>query len=67
MFQNAHVWGISPTEFWDMTIPEWFALYSLHLPKVAGSLTQLEIDQIVEDNNLTDEEWKAKYGKPATD
>jgi hypothetical protein len=45
-----------------MTMPEWFALYELHQPKVAGNLTQSDIDEMAADNELTDEEWEAKYG-----
>jgi len=26
MFRAAHVWGISPSDFWDMTVAEWYEL-----------------------------------------
>ena len=53
MFQHAHTWGISPSEFWDMTLPEWFVLHELHRPRdkardYAGNLVQADVDELAE-------------------
>lgn len=65
MFQLSHGWGISPSEFWDMTLPEWFVIAAVHYQETKrGNLTLSQIDEIEADNELTDEEWWAKYGTP---
>lgn len=53
MFQAAHAWGVSPSEFWGMTIPEWFALYDMHRTRdakndYAGNLVQADVDELAE-------------------
>lgn len=53
MFQHAVQWGISPSEFWEMTIPEWFLLYEMNRPRdktrdYAGNLVQSDVDELAE-------------------
>ena len=65
MFQCAHSWGITPNDFWDMTINEWFALHDMNKPNNhAGKLTDDVVNDIVDDMGLTDEEWWDKHGLP---
>jgi hypothetical protein len=53
MFLLSHKWGIQPSEFWAMTIPEWFVLFDHYKPEdkggtYAGSLTRGELDELKE-------------------
>lgn len=51
MYLWARTWGIQPSEFWDMTIGEWWAEYELHSPngdeKFAGKLTRQDVDELL--------------------
>lgn len=48
-----------------MTLPEWFVIAAVHYQETKrGNLTLSQIDEIEADNELTDEEWWAKYGTP---
>lgn len=63
MYQLARSWGVQPTEFWEMTIPEWFAELEMNRPNnYAGKLTHDAVDSLSEDIELTEEEWWRKYG-----
>lgn len=62
MFRAAHSWGISPSEFWDMTFGEWLELADHYAGQqsVAGtSITESRLEEI--------QEWaaqvKAERGK----
>lgn len=50
MYLHARAWDIQPSEFWEMTLPEWFAEYDFHAGKkpgdFAGNLTQGDVDDI---------------------
>jgi hypothetical protein len=51
MYLWARSWGIQPSEFWNMTINEWWAEYDHHAAatasgKFAGKLTQGAIDEL---------------------
>lgn len=49
MYLHARLWGIQPSEFWAMTMSEWFAEYAMNNKSndnYAGSLTQGDIDDI---------------------
>ena len=50
MFLLARSWGIQPSDFWDMTLPEWWAEYDYHAiaqpGDFAGGLTQGDLDDI---------------------
>ena len=53
MYLYSRQWGLSPTEFWDMTLPEWFIEYWDRTPRVrgrdyAGTLTNGDIEDIRE-------------------
>ena len=53
MYLWAREWGIQPSEFWAMTISEWFAEYELRAPagegeRYAGSLTRADVDELKE-------------------
>jgi hypothetical protein len=53
MYLHARSWGIQPSEFWNMTIPEWWAEYDLNTKaapsdKFAGKLTQGDVDDLLE-------------------
>lgn len=57
--------GVQPSEFWSMTIPEWFALWEVHRPSdYAGNLTHNVVDDLLDDLDLDDEEWWSKNGAP---
>lgn len=50
MYLWAREWGIQPSEFWDMTMCEWWAEYDLRAPagdeKFAGKLTRDDVDEL---------------------
>lgn len=50
MYLWARQWGIQPSEFWDMTISEWWLEYELRSPaekeKFAGKLTRSDVDDL---------------------
>lgn len=50
MYLWARQWGIQPSEFWNMTINEWWAEYDLHASasseKFAGKLTRNDVDDL---------------------
>jgi len=49
MYLWARQWGIQPTEFWNMTIGEWWAEYDLRVEtqgKFAGKLTRSDVDDL---------------------
>jgi hypothetical protein len=50
MYLWAREWGIQPSEFWDMTMGEWWAEYDLQAPagedKFAGKLTRKDVDEL---------------------
>ncbi len=52
MYLWARQWGIQPTEFWEMTIGEWWLEYDLKATdakdKYAGTLTRGEVDELKE-------------------
>lgn len=64
MFQMAVVnFGLPPSEFWEMTMNEWFALHEVHRPNdYAGKLTHDRVDDLLDDIELSDQEWWAKHG-----
>ena len=40
-------WGIQPSEFWRMTVAEWWRIYECKRPRVAGDgLTQADIERL---------------------
>ena len=49
MYLLAREWGIQPSEFWEMTLPEWFVEYEFRTaerPKLAGNLTPDAVDEL---------------------
>lgn len=52
MYLWARRWGIQPSEFWAMTIGEWWLEYDLNATdpkdKYAGSLTKAEVEELRE-------------------
>ena len=49
MFRAANGWGISPSEFWGMTLAEWYEIAEMHIAQqgVAGtSITEERLDEI---------------------
>jgi hypothetical protein len=50
MYLWSRQWGIQPSEFWDMTISEWWIEYELRAPvgedKFAGKLTRSDVDDL---------------------
>jgi len=51
MYLWAREWGIQPSEFWEMTIPEWFLEYEIKAPKdpketYAGKLTRADVEEL---------------------
>jgi len=52
MYLLARSWGIQPTEFWDMTLGEWFAEWRHNRPsgegQFAGKLTADDIDDLMD-------------------
>ena len=54
-----------------MTMGEWYCLYEHHSDQqgggtYAGNLTQGDVDDLMDDNELTDEEWWTKHGTPGS-
>lgn len=53
MYLWARKWGIQPSEFWEMTISEWWLEYEINVPldpkeKYAGKLTRAEVEELKE-------------------
>lgn len=51
MYLLAREWGIQPSEYWEMTLPEWHAEYELRAqekPRLAGNLTPQVVDELME-------------------
>lgn len=53
MYLWAREWGIQPSEFWAMTISEWWLEYELRAPapkdeRYAGTLTRAEVEELKE-------------------
>lgn len=53
MYLWAREWGIQPSEFWAMTIPEWWLEYEVKAPKdpkdtYAGKLTRGDVEELKE-------------------
>lgn len=52
MYLWARQWGIQPSEFWEMTIPEWWLEYELNVQKddekFAGKLTRADVEELKE-------------------
>lgn len=51
MYLWAREWGIQPSEFWEMTIAEWFLEYEIKAPKdpkdtYAGTLTRADVEEL---------------------
>jgi len=52
MYVTARSWGIQPSEFWAMTMVEWFAEAQLHQKQnegqkpVKGHLSDAEVDRL---------------------
>jgi len=52
MYVAARNWGIQPSEFWDMTMVEWFAEAQFHQRQnegqkpVKGHLSDQEVDRL---------------------
>ena len=62
MFQLAIGWGVQPSEFWNMTLPEWFALLDFNLSKEAQqSGAPTDFAAIKADMELSDAEWWKKH------
>ena len=63
MYLHARHWGLQPSEFWAMTMTEWWVEYELHAPqddkRFAGTLTQGAVDDILD---WMDERARAKDG-----
>lgn len=66
MYLAARQWGIQPSEFWEMTMSEWYCEFELHIKDApgayAGKLTNGVVDDMVDDMQLTDAEWWGKHG-----
>lgn len=53
MYLWAREWGIQPSEFWEMTISEWWLEYELKAnagakDRFAGNLTLAEVEELKE-------------------
>lgn len=58
LYMWAREWGIQPSEFWGMTIAEWWCEYDHRVgsgAKYAGNLTQGDVDDIMAFMNEGDE------------
>lgn len=51
MYLHARSWGVQPSEFWAMTMGEWFLEYEHHEQgsgTYAGNLTRGDVDELTE-------------------
>ncbi len=67
MYLSARQWGIQPSEFWAMTMREWYVEFEFYNDKAspdtyAGKLTNGDVDNMIDDAELTTEEWWRKHG-----
>jgi hypothetical protein len=51
MYLFARDWGIQPSEFWNMTMSEWWVEYEAKAPaakgeKFAGKLTRSDVEEL---------------------
>ena len=65
MFQLSVSWGIAPSEFWGMTINEWFSLLDLNTPEDGKKAPMSTVDKkaLIADLNLSNDEWWSKHGR----
>lgn len=60
MYALARDWGIQPSEFWGMTIHEWFTEHKFRKAqsdKLSGKMTDATKERMAENIQLTDEEF----------
>ena len=62
MYLTARRWGIQPSEFWDMTMAEYLLELDAHYRETPEGRHEMKRATWLEDAELTDEEWRAKYG-----
>ncbi len=66
LYMAARHWGIQPSEFWDMTLAEWFCEAEHRMPRgagdYAGNLTRDDVDRLHRIALMSDDEWKAYNG-----
>ena len=69
LYLFAREWGIQPSEFWNMTMSEWFCEWEFRHGDnagtegtYAGKLTQGDVDELMDVMEMSDQEWKASYG-----
>lgn len=67
MYLHARQWGIQPSEFWEMTLKEWYCEYELHAKmlenaRLPGRLTTDLVEDLEDDLKLTPEQFRAKHG-----
>jgi len=59
MFQLSVSWGIAPSEFWEMTLPEWVEIYN-HFTRDPKEEARKEW---AKQADLTDDEWWELHGR----
>lgn len=60
MYALARDWGIQPSEFWGMTLHEWFVEFKFRKAqndKISGKLTDEDQARMEENIRMTDEEF----------
>lgn len=62
MYLTARGWGIQPSEFWAMTLSEYMLELEARYRETPQGRHELKREQWLADAELTDEEWRAKYG-----
>ena len=66
LYLSARSWGIQPSEFWCMTLAEWFSEAEQRREKqpgdYAGNLTRADVQELQEIANMSDEEWERYNG-----
>lgn len=69
LYLSARSWGVQPSEFWEMSFPEWFCEAEARRDRqrgdYAGTLTRSDVDELTLIAAMTDEEWSAYNGNTA--
>ena len=68
MYLAARRWGIQPSEFWGMTLPEWHAEFEMNSgpldsEKYAGTLTEDKVLELEVRSEVSEEEWWKEHGR----
>lgn len=60
MLLQSLEWGLSPSEFWSMTMPEWFLIAQAKYEQTPEGRARSQKRRWLEQLEMTDEEWRGR-------